>query len=124
MWGQVVGCADPESEWPESWAPGWCWRLAVQAGDTIDDLFTLCKADVTTRNPKRAEKYVRNYDIGDVLENIVVPINVLHSLDFHDHRFNLFQVDDYTKLTPAIVANSCAWHDLWVSDAFIRENMT
>lgn len=37
-------------------------RLAVQAGDGIDDLFLLCKADVTTRNPKRAEKYVRNYD--------------------------------------------------------------
>ena len=38
-------------------------RLAVQAGDAIEDLFLLCKADVTTRNPKRAEKYVRNYDI-------------------------------------------------------------
>lgn len=36
-------------------------RLAVHAGDTIDDLFTLCRADVTTRNPKRAEKYLRNY---------------------------------------------------------------
>lgn len=48
-------------------------RLAVQAGDAIDDLFMLCRADVTTRNPKRAEKYLRNYDIvqskvKDVLE--------------------------------------------------------
>jgi len=38
-------------------------RLAVHAGDAIDDLFMLCRADVTTRNPKRAEKYLRNYDI-------------------------------------------------------------
>ena len=38
-------------------------RLAVQAGDAIDDLFTLCRADVTTRNPKRAQKYLKNYDI-------------------------------------------------------------
>ena len=48
-------------------------RLAVQAGDAIDDLFMLCRADVTTRNPKRAQKYLKNYDIvqskvKDVLE--------------------------------------------------------
>lgn len=48
-------------------------RLAVQAGDAIDDLFMLCRADVTTRNPKRAERYLRNYDVvqakvKDVLE--------------------------------------------------------
>lgn len=38
-------------------------RLAVQAGDWLNDLFMLCKADVTTKNPRLAEKYVRNYDI-------------------------------------------------------------
>jgi len=38
-------------------------RLAVQAGDWLNDLFLLCKADVTTKNPRLAEKYVRNYDI-------------------------------------------------------------
>lgn len=37
-------------------------RLAVQAGDGIADLFTLCRADITTRNPARAQKYLRNYD--------------------------------------------------------------
>lgn len=38
-------------------------RLAVHAGDALNDLFLLCKADVTTKNPRLAEKYVRNYDI-------------------------------------------------------------
>ncbi len=38
-------------------------RLAVQAGDWLNDLFMLCKADVTTKNPRLAEKYVRNYDV-------------------------------------------------------------
>jgi len=38
-------------------------RLAVQAGEWLNDLFLLCKADVTTKNPRLAEKYVRNYDI-------------------------------------------------------------
>lgn len=37
-------------------------RLAVQAGDAINDLFTLCRADITTRNPARAQKYLRNYE--------------------------------------------------------------
>lgn len=37
-------------------------RLAVAAGDSLEDLFTLCRADITTKNPKRAEKYLRNYD--------------------------------------------------------------
>jgi tRNA nucleotidyltransferase/poly(A) polymerase len=38
-------------------------RLAVHAGDALEDLFLLCKADVTTKNPKLAAKYTRNYDI-------------------------------------------------------------
>ncbi len=38
-------------------------RLAVAAGDALEDLFTLCRADITTKNPKRAEKYLRNYDV-------------------------------------------------------------
>ncbi|MCX6139381.1 MAG: CCA tRNA nucleotidyltransferase [Candidatus Kapabacteria bacterium] len=48
-------------------------RLAVQAGDAISDLFTLCRADITTRNEQRALKYLRNYavveaKVEDVLE--------------------------------------------------------
>lgn len=48
-------------------------RLAVSAGDSIDDLFTLCRADITTRNPQRAQAYLRNYEtvqkkVKDVLD--------------------------------------------------------
>ncbi|MCS6809098.1 MAG: HD domain-containing protein [Bacteroidota bacterium] len=42
-------------------------RLIVQAeeaGDTaLNDLFILCRADITTKNPKRAETYLQNYDL-------------------------------------------------------------
>jgi len=38
-------------------------RLAVQAGPWLDDLFTLCRADITTQNQHRAEQYLANYDI-------------------------------------------------------------
>jgi len=49
-------------------------RLAAQAGSDLEDLFIHCKADITTKNEKKAEKYLRNYDrvlskILDVQEN-------------------------------------------------------
>ena len=37
-------------------------RLAVHAGDALDDLFLLCKADITTKNSKKAERYLKNYE--------------------------------------------------------------
>lgn len=38
-------------------------RLAAFAGEDLDDLFILCKADITTKNPKKMEQYLLNYDI-------------------------------------------------------------
>lgn len=38
-------------------------RLAFLAGDALEDLFTLCKADITTKNPNLSEQYINNYEI-------------------------------------------------------------
>lgn len=38
-------------------------RLAVQAGDALEDLFTLCRADITTKNPNLSSQYLLNYDL-------------------------------------------------------------
>lgn len=37
-------------------------RLIVQAGDALEDLFTLCRADITTKNIAAAQRYLANYD--------------------------------------------------------------
>ena len=60
-------------------------RLMVEAGDNIDDLMILCRADITTKNQKKVEKYINNFNrveesmrdvkLRDELRNFQSPIN-------------------------------------------------
>lgn len=38
-------------------------RLIFDAGDLLDDLLLLCKADITTKNPKRFARYHQNFEV-------------------------------------------------------------
>ncbi len=37
-------------------------RLIVSAGDYLEDLITLCRADITSKNPQKVNKYLDNYE--------------------------------------------------------------
>ena len=37
-------------------------RLMLAAGDDLNDLMILCRADITTKNPKKINKYLKNFE--------------------------------------------------------------
>ncbi len=46
-------------------------RILFEAGETIDDLMMLCRADITSKNPKLVKQYSENYDrVADKIKEV------------------------------------------------------
>lgn len=52
-------------------------RLAFNAGEALEDLFILCRCDITTNNPKLTKRYLNNYEI---VKNKVIEVQNKDSL--------------------------------------------
>ena len=69
---------------------------------------------------KSLRQHCVKYDIVDTC-TIVIPIDVSKSHQIRAETFDIFT--DYPKLHPDIVANSCAFYNLWAAQPYVSENM-
>jgi len=71
-------------------------RLIVDAGEEIDDLMKLCRADITTKNPKNITKYLGNFDRVEKRINEVIEIDELKAFQSPvrgDEIMKIFNLD-------------------------------
>jgi poly(A) polymerase len=46
-------------------------RLMVEAGEDLEDLMMLCRADITSKNPEKVKRYLNNFDLVELRMKMV-----------------------------------------------------
>lgn len=73
-------------------------RLAAEAGEELEDLLTLCRADITTKNYDRQSKYMKNYEI---VEKKIVDVQEKDQLRNFQSPVRGEEIMEYFKIPPS-----------------------
>lgn len=72
-------------------------RLIVDAGDEIEMLMILCRADITSKNKMRVRQYMKNFEL---VENKIIEVEEKDALRAFQSPFNGKEIMDMFDLSP------------------------
>lgn len=73
-------------------------RLAAEAGENLEDLLILCRADITSKNPEKMKKFMNNYEI---IEKRIVEVQEKDQLRNFQSPVRGEEIMEICKLTPS-----------------------
>ncbi len=106
-------------------------RLLFDAGDDIDDLMTLCKADVTSKNPAKVKRIRANFDLvlrklaeveaKDAIRNFKNPITGEYVMEVYGIP-PCKEIGTLKEMVKDAILDGVIPNEFEAADAFMRKN--